>query len=312
MWICPKCAAHNDDKAQGCPRCGTRWLSQPADGSAAEYPVPVDPWAAHADTQTALSPVDHAPTNAPPTSGGPAFNGPTTPVPSPTRPFHGAIVPAPQPPTQTVTQYPIRPATIEVTQRNGLPLRWVITVAAVLVVGIGVAAAIVVPKLLGDDNKAQPGPTGPSTTPSSAAPSSADPQEGGLVVAISPEVSDQRADEVVAMLDVYFNAINAKDYPAVASVLDPDGTVDPDDEDDMQELADGTRSTTDSGVTLTALANLSDGLLAAKVTFTSHQKEGDGPAERPDETCTKWNIIYALSHDDAYRIRKSAATSSPC
>jgi hypothetical protein len=208
----------------------------------------------------------------------------------------------------------MRPATIEVTQQNGVPLRWVITAAAVLVIGVGVAAAIVVPKLLAHDNASpSPGPTTPTGTPAaSRAPSPAATDDGGLVVAISPDLTDGRADEVVAMLDVYFNGINAKDYSAVASVLDPDGTVDPDDEDDMKELADGTRSTQDSDVMLTSLADAGDGLLTAEVTFRSRQKAGDGPAHRPDETCTQWDILYTLSHDDAYRIRQSDASSQPC
>jgi hypothetical protein len=341
MWICPKCAAHNDDEAHICPVCGTRLLSAASGGSVPEYPVPVDPWASQADTQTVMSPFHHAPgsgapappTSAPPSSGGPTSGGPasggpasggltsggpafvrptsTPPGPAPTRPFVGAIVPAPQPPTQSVTQYPMRPATIEVTQRTGIPLRWVITIAAVFVAGVGVAAAIVIPKLLADDNGGgSPSPT--SATGPSSAPSSADPEEGGLVVAIAPHITGGRADEVVAMLDVYFNGINAKDYPAVGTVLDPDGTTDPDDEDDMKELADGTRSTKDSQVTLTSLDDAGDKLLSAEVTFRSNQKTGDGPEDRPAETCTQWDIVYTLSHDGAYRIRESDASSQPC
>jgi hypothetical protein len=95
-------------------------------------------------------------------------------------------------------------------------------------------------------------------------------------------------------------------------VLDPDGETDPDDEDDMQELADGTRSTQDSDVTLTSLDDGGDGLLSAEVTFKSNQTAGDGPEDRPDETCTQWDIVYTLSHHDVYRIEESDATSQPC
>ncbi|MEV6846229.1 hypothetical protein AB0M88_22690, partial [Actinoplanes sp. NPDC051411] len=252
-----------------------------------------------------------APAFAQPTSAAPASAGPRTPA--PTRPFAGAIVPAPHPPTQPVTQYPIRPATIEVTQRNSLASPWVITIAAVLLVGAGVAAAIVVPQLVSDHNGGgTPSPTiaNGSSAPAPA-PSSADPADGGLIVATAPDLNDGRADEVIAMLDVYFNSINSKDYPAVASVLDPDGTTDPGNASDMAELADGTRSTTDSHVTLTSLDDTDEGL-AAEVTFQSNQKAGDGPEDRPDETCTQWDIIYTLSHDKAYRILKSDATSQPC
>ena len=317
MWICPKCAAHNDEHAPVCPVCGTRWHSDASGRPGPEYPVPVDPWALHAETQTALSPVDHNPPSGPPSgspyavgraSGEPQVSGP----PSSTRPLTGPVIsPSPSMQPYPVRSDTMRPPTIEVTQRTGVPLRWVIAMAVVFVAGVGVAAAIVVPELLSNHTGASPQPTLSSTSPS-ATPSSAAPDEGGLVVAIAPHLTDGRADEVVAMLDVYFNGINAKDYPAVGSVLDPDGTVDPDDDDDMKELADGTRSTRDSHVTLTSLDDAGDGLLTAEVTFQSNQKAGDGPAARPAETCTRWDIVYTLSHDGAYRIRESDAQSQPC
>lgn len=344
MRICPKCAAHNDDKTHLCPVCGTRLLSGPPGGSGPVYPVPVDPWAAHADTQTVMSPFDHTPTptsgppaptsgsgpasGGTPTSGTPAFlhptsvppatsGGPTMPPLPPTRPFAGAIVPAPQPPTQPVTQYPTRPATIEVTQRSGVPLRWVSTIAAVVVVGVGVAAAIVVPRLLADNssNGGKPTPTTAAESSSPGpAPSSAAPDEGGLVVAIAPDLNDGRADDVVAMLDVYFNGINAKDYDAVGSVLDEDGTTDPRNLADMKNLADGTKSTKNSKVTLTSLDDAGSRKVAAEVTFQSNQNPGDGPQQRPSETCTQWDIIYTLNltKDNVYKILNSDAASEPC
>ncbi len=34
--------------------------------------------------------------------------------------------------------------------------------------------------------------------------------------------------------------------------------------------------------------------LAVWVTFTSQQEAGRGPAERPEETCTRWSLDYLL------------------
>jgi hypothetical protein len=331
MWICPKCANHHDDQVATCPVCGTRLLSAPSEASVPHYPAPVDPWASQADTQTSMtigpgsgSPRTADPATPPPgaPTPGPARTGPATPAPGPTRALAGPVVPAP-PSTRPLPTHPGagRPPTIEVTHGGGVPRRWVIVVAAVFVAGVGVATAIVVPKLVSGDHGGTPAPTHaagspspppPASTGASAAPASTGPHKGGLVVAVSPEVTDGRADEVVAMLDVYFNGINAKDYPAVGTVLDPDGTTDPDDEDDMDELADGTRSTRDSDIMLTSIDDLDHGLLSAEVTFRSRQKAGDGPRGRPAETCTRWDIVYTLSHHSAYRIRKSDAKSQPC
>ena len=114
------------------------------------------------------------------------------------------------------------------------------------------------------------------------------------------------------MFDTYFSGINDKDYNAVGSVLDPTGSVNPDDPQQMADLARGTRSTTDSGVTLTTLSG-AGGALTAEVTFRSNQAPGDGPRGRTAETCTDWDIRYTIGGaSPPYRIRRSKATSAPC
>jgi hypothetical protein len=132
------------------------------------------------------------------------------------------------------------------------------------------------------------------------------------IVTIAPAVTDSRAPDVAAMFDTYFGGINSKDYNAVGSVLDPSGSIDPSNAAQMRAVANGTRTTQDSGVSLALLEDAGPGLLHAEVTFRSTQAPGDGPHGRPAETCTAWDIVYTLTTGDAYRIKKSKATSSPC
>jgi hypothetical protein len=217
-----------------------------------------------------------------------------------------------------------------------LPVRWIVAVATVALVGAGVAAAIVVPRLLSKDDHPAPASTttapiaAPATvdttdpattdpTDTSDPPETAetldpttDPPAPSGIVAIGPGVTDERAPGVAAMFDTYFGGVNDKNYDAVGSVLDPAGSVDPADPAEMNALARGTRSTTDSDIALTGLADTSGGLLAADVTFVSHQTAGDGPRGRSSETCTHWTIRYTVSNSGAYRIRRSKATSRPC
>jgi hypothetical protein len=220
-----------------------------------------------------------------------------------------------------------------------LPVRWIVAVATVVLVGAGVAAAIVMPRLLSKDDHPAPASTttapiaapatvdttDPATTdptdtseqadtadPTETLDPTTDPPAPSGIVAIGPGVTDERAPGVAAMFDTYFGGVNDKNYDAVGSVLDPAGSVDPADPAEMNALARGTRSTTDSDIALTGLADTSGGLLAADVTFVSHQTAGDGPRGRSSETCTHWTIRYTVSNSGAYRIRKSKATSRPC
>jgi hypothetical protein len=136
---------------------------------------------------------------------------------------------------------------------------------------------------------------------------------GAGIVSLAADATDSRTLEVARMFDTYFSGINDKDYDTVGSVLDPAGPVDPGNAREMAALARGTRSTRDSEVALTALADLGDSRLRAEVTFRSDQDPGDGPKGRTAETCTRWDIDYTLSSaGGTYRILRGEATSQPC
>jgi hypothetical protein len=315
MWICPKCATQNDDRATVCPLCSTRLLVNVSGGAAdhppaSDYPTPADPWAAPPAEPIAPLALSAAPTSPVPASPsrGPASYAPGS------APIAGSILPSTRP-------YPVAPATVDSPPRGSVPLRWVVALSALLVAGTAVAAAIVVPQLLSGNTTPRSnaaGASGPSTQATTTDPSPeatttapATDDHSGLA-AVGGGVSDDRADGVAAMLDVYFGGINDKDYDAIATVLAPGGSTDPDNAKQMQRLADGTRTSTDSDITLTSLNDSGGGLLAAEVTFRSDQQSGNGPRERPAETCTRWDIVYTVSGAEPYRISKSKAATAPC
>jgi hypothetical protein len=263
---------------------------------------------------------------------------PGEPAPSSFEPAGATIWPE----TPTAPTVPVPGAGEGPAARRPLPAVWLLAGALVLLTALGVAAVIVVPRLLSARNGSQfaagagPAPTAtvdpaldpaldPGTEPpvtedatdptatdtATGEPTTAPPTASGIV-AIAPAVTDGRAPDVATMFDTYFGGINSKDYDAVGSVLDPAGSIDPGDAAQMRAVADGTRTTQDSDVTLVLLEDAGVDLLHAEVTFRSTQAAGDGPHGRPDETCTAWDIVYTVSAGDAYRIKKSKATSSPC
>ncbi|MEU4691042.1 hypothetical protein [Actinoplanes sp. NPDC023714] len=150
-----------------------------------------------------------------------------------------------------------------------------------------------------------------SEEPGGEEPGTEPPGRTGLVT-VDPEVTHDRADAVAAMLETYFTGINAKDYAGVAEVLDPDGELDPDDPEQMARFSDGTATARDSDVVLHDLTDLGAGRLGADVSFRSRQEAGDGPEDRPDETCTDWRVSYTITIKPKYRILRAEGTSNPC
>lgn len=212
---------------------------------------------------------------------------------------------------------------------------WIVAFAAVALTALALTAMVVLPRVLrSGEGTAAAAPTPPPATASpwpSDTPDSTDtptptdssqdttpaPSEsaGGTtgLVRIDPGVGDSRAADIAAMFETYFGGINDKDYAAVATVLDPAGSIDPDDADQMAAFQKGTRSTRDSDITLVAISGLTGDLILAEVTFQSEQNAGDGPRGRSYETCTRWDIAYTISSSTAgYRIVKGKAASRPC
>jgi hypothetical protein len=102
--------------------------------------------------------------------------------------------------------------------------------------------------------------------------------------------------QVVALLDRYFSAINEHDYAAYAQLLAPQALA----RSPASVFYSGDGSTTDSDETLTGLADMSSGGMAAAVTFTSHQQ----PSDSPDHSaCDAWSItLYLVPQGNGYLI----------
>jgi hypothetical protein len=183
----------------------------------------------------------------------------------------------------------------------------------VLIAALALAGVLAGPRLL---RSAEERPATPATSRPTISPSTAPVTENATIdlVTVDPAVTDPRAPGIAAMFETYFTGINEKEYAAAAGVFDPDGAIDPADPEQMAAFSDGTATTEDSDVVLLGVTDLADGRISADVTFRSEQEAGDGPAERPGETCTRWTVRYTLTTtpDDGYRIFRGKGTSRPC
>ena len=181
--------------------------------------------------------------------------------------------------------------------------RWLaaVTVAVVIVAGLGGAAAYEVRHGHGRAALRDGG----ARTPRPAPPSASSPAGHGgrgaagvaVAVAVAPAVGRNAAlPQVTALLDRYFSAINQHDYAAYARLLDPQALQ----RSPASVFYAGDGSTADTGETITGLADLSSGEMAAAVTFTSHQQ----PADSPDHSdCDAWSItLYLVPQGTGYLI----------
>ncbi|HEY6296349.1 MAG TPA: hypothetical protein VIX15_11845 [Streptosporangiaceae bacterium] len=192
--------------------------------------------------------------------------------------------------------------------------RWlaVATVAAVIIAGLGGAAAFELRHGHGRAAAAREGSAEVHARTPRVAPSAASGSSGvsgasghaGTAVAATVTVAaavgrNAALRPVLALLDRYFSAINQHDYAAYVQLLDPQALQ----RSPASAFYAGDGTTTDTGETLTGLADMSSGGaagLAAAVTFTSHQQ----PADSPDHSdCDSWSItLYLVPQGAGYLI----------
>ncbi|PRY11830.1 S1C family serine protease [Kineococcus rhizosphaerae] len=114
--------------------------------------------------------------------------------------------------------------------------------------------------------------------------------------------------QALATLGVYFRAVNVGDFPTAVAQTVKDETA--------EEFADQVASSQDSGFEVGSAQQVGDRVVVW-LTFTSEQDPGQGPAGRPDETCTSWSLDYTLvQHHGLWLVEASRAHdgegSTPC
>jgi hypothetical protein len=185
-------------------------------------------------------------------------------------------------------------------RRGGPGALVAVVIVAMLVVGGGAFALVwsLTGKHTASDAAGQATPpvspagtaaTTPSATPTASA--------GTATVAVAPAAAaSPAAARVQGLLDRYFAAINAHDYPAYSSLLDARlRKLDP-----PSTFTSGYATTQDSAEELTAISATAAGELAATVTFTSHQSPANSPDDSP---CDSWRItLYLVPTGGGYLI----------
>jgi hypothetical protein len=153
-------------------------------------------------------------------------------------------------------------------------------------------------------------PAQESASPAPVTTTSPQPAGPPVLVAIGPAANRPAAPRVAAFLSRYFQAINAKDYPAYRSMYDP--TSNPAQRE--AGFRSGYRATRDSAITLVRLIPSGSGGWLATVTFTSNQ----APSASPTGTfCTRWRVLYVLAPASATFVLEHVppgyhASAQPC
>jgi hypothetical protein len=309
-WDCPACGTHNGAYQTACAMCGTPPTQGPPP------PVPYQP--------TPQAPYPSAP--YPPAQYQPAPAAPETPSwPADDRSWLTVDAPPGQPgqPPMAGPPLPEQPYP----QRSTRTLTIVSIVAAVVVVGLAIAAVRPVTRWLNRSNAApvagpttrSPAPVDPSPSPTPPPPEpTPSPQATSVgVVTIGASVTDPAAVDVATVLDDYFSGIDQHDYPRALGAIDPNGFVHTNDPNAVASFKRGLATSNDTDVVLLSVGpdSTGRGVLQARVTFQSTQGAGYGPKGSENETCTRWDITYVLSRPggSAYQILSAAtATHAPC
>ncbi len=115
-------------------------------------------------------------------------------------------------------------------------------------------------------------------------------------------------EQSLATLDVYFRALNSGDFSTAVAQTVEDETA--------EEFQAQVASSHDSGFSVETADQRGDSVVVW-LRFTSEQDAGQGPAARPEETCTDWSLDYTFVRDAGLWLIESSrahegAGSAPC
>ena len=133
------------------------------------------------------------------------------------------------------------------------------------------------------------------------------PEPGPATVVLTEDVSlHPDADRIRRVLQKYFDAINAGDYPLWRTAVIPQWP---------RDLGEGAwhglyRSTLDGSIVVHRLEPRAGGGLVALTSFTSLQNPADAPPELPVR-CLRWRVSYPLiGEGDQIRLAPSSPSAN--
>jgi hypothetical protein len=137
-------------------------------------------------------------------------------------------------------------------------------------------------------------------------------EQGPATIALVEDVAvHPEANRVRTLLQKYFDAINAGDYPLWRSTVTPQRARDTGE----TVWRDQYRSTLDGSIVLHRLEPRAGGGLVALLSFTSVQDPADAPAELPVR-CLRWWVSYPLiGEGDELRLSPASPSANlrvPC
>jgi hypothetical protein len=114
------------------------------------------------------------------------------------------------------------------------------------------------------------------------------PRQGPVSVGIAHNISNLARAAIQRTMQMYFTAINEKQFDRALALFSPDGRVAV-----ASSITKGDATTQDSNILIRSIVGRSNGSEAALVTFTSHQAPMDSPTRAAP--CLDWTITYLFS-----------------
>jgi hypothetical protein len=109
------------------------------------------------------------------------------------------------------------------------------------------------------------------------------------------------------LLQVYFEAVNAKDYARWATVVSAERQANQPEEMWLKDY----RTTKDGNIVMHRIEARGDGTARVLLTFTSTQDVADAPGELP-YGCIHWNVVWAFSTEDgAWKLAAGPSAAVP-
>jgi hypothetical protein len=156
---------------------------------------------------------------------------------------------------------------------------WALPVLAVAVLLVGLGAGFAIRQV------AHPMTNGVAATTTTTAPLPGPPEVG-----LSPDAAAHpQAQELKALLQRHFNAINDRDYEAWAATVIDRRSRETSEEQWLAEYA----TTRDGSILLHRVEAAQDGLVVL-VSFTSTQDAANAPKNLPGSRCTRWWVSYRV------------------